>query len=239
VTRAVERSLERRRASYAREVQRIIAATYDVIERSGSLDPPLRDILRQAGLSTPAFYRHFRSKDELFVVLLDDGRRRLANYLRHRMAKADTPAGLVRAWIDGVLAQAADPAAARRTRPFLANLDRLAEQYGAEQQQSVDLLIDLLAEAVHAVRLTLRDTTAAASLQEPTGGILGEPTGAARRDAGIIYHVTVAVMHQHLRERTQPSEDEVSHLVRFCLAGIGGGATATPDAPATARSPIR
>ena len=35
----------------------------------------MRDILREAKLSTPAFYRHFKSKDELFVMLLDDGRR--------------------------------------------------------------------------------------------------------------------------------------------------------------------
>jgi AcrR family transcriptional regulator len=216
VTRAIERSLERRRASYTREVRRIVDATYDVIERSGSLDPPLRDILERAGLSTPAFYRHFRSKDELFVVLLDDGRRRLAGYLDHRMAKADAPAGRVRAWIEGVLAQAADPDAARRTRPFLANLDRLAEQYGAEQQQSADLLIDLLADSVQAVR---------------TGGMPGQPSAAARRDAATVYHLTIAVMHQHLRERTQPSPDEVAHLVAFCLAGIGGGAADTGEGP--------
>jgi AcrR family transcriptional regulator len=220
--RAVERSLEQRRASYAREVQQIIDATYEVIERSGSLDPPMRDILRRAGLSTPAFYRHFRSKDELLVVLLDDGRRRLAGYLEHRMAKARSPAARVRAWIEGVLAQAADPDAARRTRPFLANLDRLAEQYGAEQRQSVELLIDLLVPPV-------RD------LKQLTGGVRrgqdrqhGPSDHAVRRDAAAIYHLVIAVMHHHVRERSQPAAEEVEHLVGFCLAALasrtGGGA---------------
>src|ERR1700730_14398503 len=101
INRAVARSLARRRASYADEVERIVAATYEVIERTGSLDPTMRDILRQSGISTQAFYRHFRSKDELLLALLDDGRRQLTSYLAHRMAKADT--------VEGALAQMGVP----------------------------------------------------------------------------------------------------------------------------------
>ena len=129
IHRAVARSLARRQASYADEVERIVAATYEVIERTGSLDPTMRDILRQSGISTQAFYRHFRSKDELLLALLDDGRRQLSSYLGPPMAKADTAEGKLRAWIEGVMAQASDETAAAKTRPFLANLDRLAEQY--------------------------------------------------------------------------------------------------------------
>ncbi|MGR6999734.1 TetR/AcrR family transcriptional regulator [Yinghuangia aomiensis] len=127
VREAVQRPLAARWAVYAEEVQRLVDATYRVVERTGSLDPTVREILRESGLSNQAFYRHFRSKDELLVALLDDGRRRMADYLRHRIAAAPDSAGRVRAWIEGVLAQAGDPVAAARTRPFLAHQDRLAE----------------------------------------------------------------------------------------------------------------
>ena len=142
--RALERSAAERHADYVEDVRRIVDATYRLIERTGGIDPSLRDVLAEAGLSTQAFYRFFRSKDELMLVLLDDGRRRLLGYLEHRMARATSPADKVRAWIEGVLAQAGNPAVAARTRPFLAHQDRLAEAFPEEQQASVDLLVGLL-----------------------------------------------------------------------------------------------
>jgi len=52
------------------------------------------------------------------------------------------------AWIAGMLAQAADPEAAARTRPFVVNSARLAELYPEQQQASVDRLVDQLAAVV-------------------------------------------------------------------------------------------
>ena len=63
-----------------------------------------------------------------------------------RMATEPTPAARVRAWVEGVLAQASTRRSADRTRPFLANEDRLSELFPDEQRESVDLLVDLLAE---------------------------------------------------------------------------------------------
>ena len=116
-------------AAATQEVEQLVEATYRIVSRDGTVDPRVRDILLEAGLSTQAFYRHFQSKDDLLLVLLDDGRRRLADYLTHRMGKARTPEGKLRAWIDGMLAQAADPEAAARTRPFLVGLPRLREAF--------------------------------------------------------------------------------------------------------------
>lgn len=201
--RSVERSLVERQASYEEEIRDIVDATYRVIEQSGSLEPTLRDILRESSLSTQAFYKHFRSKDELLLLLLDDGRRRLLGYLEHRMQKVSTPAARIRAWIEGVLAQAANPAAASRTRPFLANRDRLAEHFPAEQQASMDLLVELLAEAI--------------------AGLPGRKAdkGGARSDAEAIYDVTFGALHRYLTHDKRPSPSEVDHLVRFGLAAVG------------------
>ena len=61
--------------------------TYAVMRRTGDLDPRVTDIVREAGLSNQAFYRHFRSKDELLVAVLADGQRRLVETLRQHMDK--------------------------------------------------------------------------------------------------------------------------------------------------------
>lgn len=210
--RAVDRTVAERQSEYAREMQRILDATYRLIERTGRVDPSLRDILRETRLSTQAFYRFFQSKDELLLLLLDDGRRRLLGYLEHRMGKAGTAEGRVRAWIEGVLAQAADPEAAARTRPFVANQDRLAEAFPAEQQASVDLLVDQLAAAL-------------AGLAAGTGG------GKARqlelhRDAEVVYQMVFGILRRHLIERSTPSAAEVDHVVRFVLRAARSGGRA-------------
>jgi AcrR family transcriptional regulator len=202
-SRAIERTVAERREEYVQEIQRIVDATYRVIERTDQVDPSLRDVLKEAKLSTQAFYRYFQSKDELLLLLLDDGRRRLLSYLQHRMDRATTPEGRVRAWIEGVLAQASRPDAASRTKPFLTHQDRLAEVYADEQQRSVDLLVDLLADAVAELRPGRRRET-------------------ARRDAVAIYHVVFGALHAALRRGEAPSTAEVEHLVRFSVNGTGG-----------------
>jgi AcrR family transcriptional regulator len=200
--RAAERSLATREASYAAEMRRVIEATYRVIERTGSFDPTLREILRESGLSTQAFYRYFKSKDELLLVLLDDGRRQLVGYLEHRMDRAGTPQDKIRAWIEGVLAQAVDPGAASRTRPFLVNQDRFTEAFPDEQQASVDLLLGLLAAALAELP---RDE--------------GRPPEVGR-DAEAIYQLAFGTLHSHLTRRTQPGRDEIDHLVGFALRAV-------------------
>jgi AcrR family transcriptional regulator len=198
--RAVDRSLGDRRSQYAEEIQRVLEATYDLIESSGNVDPSLRDILAATNLSTQAFYRYFQSKDELFLLLLDDGRRRLVSSLERRMQRATTPEARVRAWIEGVLAQASDARAAGRTKPFVSGQDRLAEAFPREQQASVDLLVDLVAGAIV--------------------GLHG--AASARDDAVVVYRAAFGALRDHLIHGTQPTAAETDHLVRFCLAGIGG-----------------
>jgi AcrR family transcriptional regulator len=201
--RAVERSYADRQTEYAQGMQRIVEGTYELIERTGSLEPSLRDILAHAGLSTQGFYRYFRSKDELMLVLLDDGRRRLVEYLAHRMEAATTPRQAVQAWIEGVLAQAANPRAASRTRPFAANQDRLSELFPEEQRESIDLLVDQLSDVL--------------SRLEPPASAPRD----ARADAETIYRLVFAMLHDHLIQRTRPSPSEIEHTVQFCLSGSG------------------
>jgi AcrR family transcriptional regulator len=203
--RAVERSVADRQERYEREVRRIMEATYELIEQTGTLEPSLRDILARAGLSTQGFYRYFQSKDELMLVLLDEGRRRLVEYLTRRMEAERSPREKVGAWITGVLAQASEPHAAARSRPFVANEDRLAQLFPAEQQASVVMLVDLLVGA-------LSDLVADSEDPEQV-----------RRDAEAIYRLTFATLQVHLIRGTRPNAESVGQLTRFCLRGAGAG----------------
>jgi AcrR family transcriptional regulator len=203
VARAVARSLSGRVAAATQEVEHLVEATYRVVSRDGSVDPRVRDILLEAGLSTQVFYRHFRSKDDLLLVLLDDGRRRLADYLTHRISKARTPAARLRAWIEGMLAQAADPLAAARTRPFLTGLPRLREAFPREHAESEAVLVGLLAAVIE-------DGAAVGTMASP------EPM----RDAQAIYTMTLGAMEAHLVARTAPTRSETAHLVAFALRAL-------------------
>ncbi len=184
------RSASGRLGTYAGEVRRLLDAALTVMQRTDTLDPPVREIVRVAGLSNQAFYRHFPSKDALLVALLDDGQRRLVTTLERRMARVEPGAGRVRAWIEGVLAQCADATAAAATRPFAVNAARLAELYPAETAASAERLVAPL-------RAELDD----------------------RRDARAIHELAMGTMHRHLLARTAPTRDEVEHLVDFALAG--------------------
>jgi AcrR family transcriptional regulator len=212
--RAVERSAADRHAGYVRDVHAIVDATYRLIGRTGGIDPSLREVLAEAGLSTQAFYRFFRSKDELMLVILDDGRRRLVGYLEHRMARATSPGDKVRAWIEGVLAQASNPEAAARTRPFLAHQDRLVEAFPHEQQASVDLLVGLLVDSLDELH------------SSESGRTTRRRVETVRRDAEAVYRLVFAVLHDHLARGTEPSRDDVDHLVGFVLRGVGDPSSA-------------
>jgi AcrR family transcriptional regulator len=199
--RTADRSVAERHAEYVAEIDRIVDATYRVIERTGDVDPTMRDILGEAQLSTPAFYRHFRSKDELFVVLLDDGRRRLGATISRRMDRETTGAGRIRAWVHAVLDQARNETAAARTRPFMASIDRLVERYPDEHRASEQLLLDQLVVAI-AQSDDLHSVNADA-------------------DSSAIYHLAFGALGWHLRNRDAPSPSEVDHLVEFAWRALG------------------
>ena len=201
--KAVERQVEGRRAEYATEMRRIVDATFSLVQRTGSLEPSMREILAETGLSTQAFYRYFSSKDELMLALLDDGRRRLVDTLQRRMDDSTDPAQQVCAWIEGVLAQTSTRGAAARTRPWVLSEQRLAELFPREQQASVDALVGLLLAPIERLR---------------TGA--SPKSNDDRAVASMVYQLTFAVLRSHLVADTKPNAGEKRVLVDFCLKGV-------------------
>jgi AcrR family transcriptional regulator len=191
-----ERAVAGRRDQYAAEVRKLIDAAFVVMRRTGSIDPQVREIVQAAGLSNQAFYRHFASKDALLLTVLADGRRQLVAYLHARLRGTDDPDEQLARFVDGVMAQARDAAAAEATRPFAINGNRLAAEFPDQVAASRAELIDLLRPAVAAL-----------------GGNDG--------DVELVHDLTMARMNTALVERRIPDRREVQELVQFCRAGIG------------------
>ncbi len=199
----VDRTLARRRATAQDEVQRLVAAAFGVIERTGELEPKVSEILREAGLSNQVFYRHFRGKHELLVTVLDEGIRGLAGYLEQRMAGVDDPAMAVREWIRGMAAQALDPNGARASRPFALSRGRLAEVFPAE-----------VAGSERRVAAPLR----AALEQGRADGSMSEVDPEAESEA--LYHMMMGWVEGRLVEGRSADAREVERLGDFALAGL-------------------
>lgn len=69
----------KREASKAETRQRLMAAARHEFARKGYAGASLRTITSQAGLTTGAFYNHFRDKKEMYIALLEELSHRLRN----------------------------------------------------------------------------------------------------------------------------------------------------------------
>ena len=201
--RSARRAIARREARHDDAVRRLVAASFALIRETGSLEPSVAAIVERAGLSNQAFYRHFESKDELLLGVLDEGFHVLASYLGHRVAQASGAEAKIRAWIGGVLEQALQRDAAAATRPFAVSRARLAE-----------LFPDEVAESERALIASLRDALADAA----TDGAF--PGANPERDAAAIYTLAFGWVERKLCQREAATREEADHLVDFALAAL-------------------
>jgi len=80
----------------------IIDAAYSCLSEPHTGPIPVAAILQRAGVSTRAFYRHFQSKDELFLALLRQESDTLADRLDRIVDETGDPVGQLKAWINGM-----------------------------------------------------------------------------------------------------------------------------------------
>jgi AcrR family transcriptional regulator len=201
--RSARRAIARREASHDDAVRKLVEASFALIRETGSLEPSVASIVERAGLSNQAFYRHFHSKDELLLGVLDEGFRVLASYLAHRVARAEGAEARIRAWIGGVLEQALHEDAAAATRPFAVSRARLAE-----------LFPDEVAASERALCAPLRDALADAVASGELPG--AEPD----RDAEAIYTLAIGWVQRVLCQPGAARRAEAEHLVEFALAAV-------------------
>jgi AcrR family transcriptional regulator len=195
--RIVRRTLSKREDQYASEVRRLLDAALEVIRRCGTTSRPrVADIVAEAGLSNDAFYRHFRSKDDLVTAILEDGGERLRSYLGYQMAKEATPEGQVRRWVRGVLSQA-DKDIAATTLAVLWNASALGGGPAAGRHFASEPVSSLLREPFT---------------------VLGSAT--AELDSALASHATLGLLSDCLWREAQPTRAEVERVTTFCLHAV-------------------
>jgi AcrR family transcriptional regulator len=201
--RSTRSTVDRVKQAHLAEVTTLVEGANSAISRAGSLDPTLKDILAESGLSLAAFYKHFRSKDELMAVVVDDGTARFVKHISDKIASAGSAEGGLRALIDGALNQARNQRNAGATRPFVLSQWRLAERYP-----------ELVATTMASV---LEQVAAVVAPLVPPARATPERI---RHYALCVYHVVYGRLQQHVANQTVPEPDETEDILDFCLAAL-------------------
>ena len=199
VAAAVERALDDRQREATEEVERILAAAVRVMERVAPEPPRVSDIVAEAGSSNKAFYRYFAGKDELILAVMERGVAIVVSYLQHQMAKESTPQGKIARWIEGTLAQVAQPDLIRKSRAAAGQMSA-GTNWRTVDQEMMWPLRDLLTEPVAA---------------------LGSSD--VERDVEAVFCCTAATLRRYMGSADRPGPDDIAHVVRFCLLGLGVG----------------
>jgi AcrR family transcriptional regulator len=190
-------------AARREEVLRLIRAGIEEIEQRGDVDPRVSDIVRRAGLSNKAFYRHFRSKDELLLAVLEEGMQLRMQEFERRLAAAGSALDRVRAWVWVILEQAQDPTLSAATRPILAHQARLAESLGPQLWQHRDRLRESIQEI-------LEEGKRSGELSDC------DPEG----DADAIQYLAMGWMHGQVLARVIPTREACERIVEFAIRGL-------------------
>lgn len=196
VTAAVERALDDRQREATEEVERILAAAVRVMERVAPEPPRVSDIVVEARSSNKAFYRYFAGKDDLILAVMERGVAIVVSYLEHQMAKESNAHDKIARWIEGTLAQVAQPELINKSRAAAGQMSAGANWRAADQEM-MHPLRDLLIEPI---------------------AMLGSAD--VERDVDAVFCCTAATLRRYMGSAERPGPEDIAHVVRFCLNGL-------------------
>jgi AcrR family transcriptional regulator len=168
-----------------------------VMERAAPEPPRVSDIVAEAGSSNKAFYRYFAGKDDLILAVMERGVGIVVSYLQHQMAKEAKPQDQVARWIEGTLAQVADPHLISMSRAAAGQMSA-AMNWRVAEREMMRPLRDLLMAPIAALGST-----------------------DVERDVEAVFGSTAATMRRYVGSAERPDDADIEHLVRFCLHGLG------------------
>ncbi len=172
MSHVIELSPGRREQSKAANRSAILDAARAVFGEMGYEAATVRDIIRRTGLSVGAFYNYYRSKEEVFDALADEGARRFRPILHAQSARASDfesyVRAAVRAYFDFLAAEnetwlanrpGETPPRARNTPEILAVFDEVRDALAGIMDRDLSAKVDLdyLATACIAVAREIGD----------------------------------------------------------------------------------
>jgi AcrR family transcriptional regulator len=183
-------------------VVRLVDAARAIASESGTASFTVDQVVTRSGLSLKAFYRHFASKDELLLALLEEESQVGAVILADMMEGEADPLERLRVYVAGLFSMVRFGAqyAQLLGREHL----RLEGSHPAEVHRAVAPFLDLLTGEIAAAM----------------DGDVVRP-GDARRDAVVVLSLVLARIHAlALGELDDRPEATSEHLWEFCRAAL-------------------
>jgi AcrR family transcriptional regulator len=186
------------------EVRMIVDAATSVMREKGYAVATVQEILDRADVGTRAFYRHFKSKDDLLLAIFRGDAERIAQRLTRRVKEAASPRDAVEAWIDEILSLAYDERRAERMALIVSGINGRSETYDQERTDAARLIVAPLIACLRAGR---RDGSFPST----------EPT----RDAYLVNALANEVISWRWSTRRPSRKQATEDLLRFCLPAMG------------------
>ncbi len=171
--RAVSRSLSAARSRAEQRVQRFLDAAFELIDKKGSTEFTIQEVVDRSKQSLRGFYQYFDSKDELLLALFEESIRESAEDLREVVESESEAIERLRAFTTG-LHEWCEPAETPRKRgahdrrPISEFSLQLAihhpERVRAAMEPISRMLLELLDAAVAAGAIQVSDTRHAAAI---------------------------------------------------------------------------
>jgi AcrR family transcriptional regulator len=182
------------------ERARLMDAALKVMRVNGFQAASVQGILDEAGLSTRAFYRQFRSKDDLLLAMFRTASARDVESVAKRVGDAAGPLDGLLAWVDEMLSIAFD----RRRLSRMVMFNQVARQTSGFDDEVAYMRSALTAPLLEALSTGARDGTFAST--DP-----GE-------DAATLFDLLWSVGGP---SRKLDRDAARQHLLRFCLPALG------------------
>lgn len=179
----------------ADERQKLLEAAKAVLERSGWWGFKVESVLRQARLSTRSFYRHFDSKTDLLMALLQEELGGAAVRLRRVTAAAGTPVEKIHAFVAATIDLAYRESSAKPSSLFASRWRDLLPDYPDEIERCIQNVMAPLVEAV-------RDAASIGAIKSAD----------AEADARVIFHLVASMTADQAAGGARTPRAEIEEL---------------------------
>ena len=216
VARAAERApaVEGRRERAVEISSTIVAAAQRLLVTQAA-GFTVQELVREARIGLPTFYRHFRSKDDLMLVVLGDLIAGAAEHYATQAAVYDDPLERLAFYLRATLATLGDPQVSQFA----------TSEFGRLRQLFPDEMADVARPFTDLLLTTIGDA-GAAGLMTPADPV---------RDAELITELVISTYHRRAVTSGGATPDEIAdHLIAFVLHGLN--AKPVPPKPTARRA---
>ncbi len=193
-----------RQFDQATERKLLLDAALKVMAANGYATANVADVLAESGLNTRSFYRHFRTKNDLFLAMFSRDAHAVGRQITKAVSAAKDPVEALGVWLDSYLDIFFEPRRAARVAVLQSPAARSAEGYdealSAARELLIAPLITLLSEGAESEVMTSPDP---------------------EHDALTVLALVSSVTDPSWLGQHQSRSDARAHIMRFIAPALG------------------